>query len=221
MKLFRITIGLLFATAMIAPQIAEARGTFGGRMPRMNLGGGGMHGFGGGGGFHGPRMGGFNGPAHFEPRFNPSVPRPRGGNVPHARTAPGLHPAHHPVPAPHPEPNPKPHPAPKPHPGPGPAPHPGPGPVPPGPGPHPLPPPPPPPPGPYWPGYWNGGWDPAAAAIVGTAAAVAIGTVIASVPPDCTNVAVNGINYKDCNGNWFEPKYNGHSVVYVAVAPPK
>jgi len=141
MKLFRITVGLLFATAMIAPQIAEARGAFGGRMPRMNLGGGGMHGFGGGGGFHGPRMGGFNGPAHFEPRFNPSMPRPRGGNVPHARTAPGLHPAHHPAPGPHPGPNPKPHPAPKPHPGPGPAPHPGPGPVPPGPGPHPLPPP--------------------------------------------------------------------------------
>ncbi|MGH6773844.1 hypothetical protein [Brucella tritici] len=214
MKLFRVTIGILFATAMIAPQIAEARGGFGGRMPRMNLGGGGMHGF--GGGFHGPQMGGFNGPAHFAPRFNPSMPRPRGGNVPHVRTGPSLHPAHHPAPGPHPAPNPTPHPAPKPHPGPGPAPHPG-------PGPHPVPPPPPPPPppGPYWPGYWDGGWGPAAAAIVGTAAAVAIGSVIANVPPDCTNVVVNGISYKDCNGNWFEPKYNGHSVVYVAVTPPK
>ncbi|RRD26530.1 hypothetical protein ECB98_07525 [Brucellaceae bacterium VT-16-1752] len=49
----------------------------------------------------------------------------------------------------------------------------------------------------------------------------AIGSVIANVPPDCTNVVINGISYKDCNGNWFEPKYNGHSVVYVAVAPPK
>jgi hypothetical protein len=79
------------------------------------------------------------------------------------------------------------------------------------------PPPPPPPPGPYWPGYW----DPAAAALWGTAAAITIGTVIANLPPDCTNVVVNGISYKDCNGNWFEAKYNGHTLVYVAVAPPR
>ena len=50
-------ISALLATALVVPQIAEARGGFGGRVPRMNFGGGGFH----GGGFHG---GGFHGGGH-------------------------------------------------------------------------------------------------------------------------------------------------------------
>lgn len=38
-----ILFSVLLATALVAPQMAEARGGFGGRMPRMNFGGGGMH----------------------------------------------------------------------------------------------------------------------------------------------------------------------------------
>jgi len=51
--------------------------------------------------------------------------------------------------------------------------------------------------------------------------AIAIGTVVATVPPECTNVAVAGITYKDCTGRWFAPRYDGHTVVYVAVADPR
>jgi hypothetical protein len=110
-------ISALLATALILPQIAEARGGFGGRVPRMNFGGGGFR----GGGFH---ASGFNGPSHFQPQYH------SGGG--------GMHPPHGPAPHPsgHYPPNGGGHPHP---PGPGPGPHPPvPGPHPPGPppGPH-------------------------------------------------------------------------------------
>ncbi|TNM64780.1 hypothetical protein [Aliirhizobium smilacinae] len=179
----------LIAAAIVAPQYADARGGFGGRMPRMNFGGGGMH----GGSFHG-----YNAPTHFAPRAHPAV-------APHPP---------YPRPGPHPTPTPRPDPAGHhPHP---PGPGPGPGPHPPGPppGPYPPGPPHPPPPGPYWPGYWG------PAAVWGAAAAVTVGTIIATLPPECTTVVVGGISYRDCSGNWFEPRYDGHVVVYVAVANP-
>ncbi len=183
---------ILLASALVIPQVADARGGFGGRMPRMNFGGGGMH----AGGFNH-----FNAPNHMQPRFRPATNMPR-------PVHPGPHPAGH-----HPHP-----PLPGPHPGP----HPGPGPHPPGPGPHPPgpphpPPPPPPPPGPYWPGYWG----PAAAWGAATATAIAVGTVIATLPPECVTVVVKGISYRDCGGRWFEPRYDGHTIVYIAVADPR
>lgn len=193
MKAPGLLASILLATALVIPHIAEARGGFGGRMPRMNFGGGGMH----GGGMHH-----FNAPAHMQPRFHPA------GQPPH-----GIHPRP-PQPGPLPVPHPSGH---HPHP-PLPGPHPGPHPV---PGPHPMPPPPrplpppPPPPGPYWPGYWG----PAAA--WGAATAIAVGTVIATLPPECVNVVVNGVSYRECGGQWFEPRYDGHTVVYIAVAAPR
>ncbi|EKJ95051.1 MULTISPECIES: hypothetical protein [Hyphomicrobiales] len=54
-----------------------------------------------------------------------------------------------------------------------------------------------------------------------TATAVAVGTIIATLPPDCTTVVVNGVSYRDCGGNWFEPRYDGHTVIYVAVSDPR
>lgn len=199
---------IALSVTVIVPQIAEARGGFGGRMPRMNLGGGGMHNFGGfHGGGGGARFGGFNGSTHFQPRFHNNTGGGAISNIPHLQPPHGLQPAQHPIsgpkPAPHPQPKPKPGPPPPPpHPGPPPHPYP----------PHPLP-----PPAPYWPGYW----DPAGAAFWGAAAGVAIGTVISSLPSGCVSTVVNGINYEDCNGHWYERRYNGHSVVYVAVSSPR
>lgn len=188
-------VSALLATALTVPQIAEARGGFGGRVPRMNFGGGGFH---GGGSFHG---GGFNGTRHFEARYHVS------GGV-HPPHGPSLRPAgHHPPPPSgggHYTPRPSGgghHPPPHP-PGPPPGPH--------GWGP-------PPPPRPYYPGYWR----PAVAWGAVTATAIAIGTVVATVPPECTNFVVNGITYRDCSGRWFAPRYDGHAVVYVAVADPR
>jgi len=104
---------------------------------------------------------------------------------------------------------------------PGPGPGPGPGPRPPGPPPHPPGPPGPPPypyhpgylPPPYYPGVWAG------AAAVG--AALAVGTVIATLPPACETVIVNGYAYQRCGNTWYQPQYQGHSTVYVVVAPPR
>lgn len=94
MTKLRFLFSALLATALVTPQIAEARGGFhGGRMPRMNFGGGGMHtGSFHSGGFHpGEGHRGFNAPSHYATRFHP---------------APGPHPLHHPPrPASRPEPH--------------------------------------------------------------------------------------------------------------------
>lgn len=79
------------------------------------------------------------------------------------------------------------------------------------------PPPPPPPPGPHWPGYWNGSgaWWTAAAVL-------AIGTLVTSLPPDgCEDVQISGTTFKNCNGTWLKPVYNGHSVSYQVVNNPQ
>ncbi|WP_347900541.1 hypothetical protein [Pseudomonas purpurea] len=106
-------------------------------------------------------------------------------------------------------------PPPPPHPYPGPGPYPGPHPYP-GP-PRPLPPPPPPPP---HPDDWYHPW--AAAAVVGatTAAVLAIGTRVATVPVDCVSVIANGVAYQHCGPTWYQPQYVGSSVQYIVVTAP-
>ena len=125
-------------------------------------------------------------------------------------------PAPHPMPAPrpmppHPEPHPQPgpHPYPQPHPNPGPEPHPGPPPY----------PPPPPPPQPH-PDDWYHPW--ATAAVIGatTATALAIGTQVSSVPPECVSVVANGLAYQHCGPTWYQPRYVGGGVQYIVVAAP-
>jgi len=32
---------------------------------------------------------------------------------------------------------------------------------------------------------------------------------------------IGGTSYRQCDGRWFEPRYDGHSVIYVAVADPR
>lgn len=107
---------------------------------------------------------------------------------------------------------------PPPHPTPAPAPHPQPTPHPPGPGPHPPGPPPPPPPS-YYHDDWYHPW--AAAAVVGTATAIVVGSVVASVPKSCVPVLVNGISYQQCGSTWYQPQYVGTSVQYVVVVAPR
>lgn len=136
-------------------------------------------------------------PPHYQPMPHPMLPHPQ-----------PMPP--HPAPPPHPQPGPGPHP-------PGPPPHPpGPGPHPPGPGPMPPPPPPPPP----HPDDWYHPW--AAAAVVGatTATAIAIGTQVAEVPPDCVSVVANGVAYQHCGATWYQPQYVGSNVQFIVVPAP-
>lgn len=154
--------------------------------------------------------GGFGGGGGFSP--HPGIrPGPEPGPHPGPGPGPGPHPG--PGPGPHPGPGPGPGPGPHPGPGPGPGPHP-PGP-PPGPGPHPYPPPPPPP-------YWDHPFWDAAAVTAGVAlTAAAIGSVVYSLPVDCTTIVVDGIGYQKCSDGWYQPRYVGTTVQYVVVDAPR
>jgi len=72
----------------------------------------------------------------------------------------------------------------------------------------------------------NHGWydnhPVATAAAVGTAVAVtaaAIGSIVYSLPPSCTVVVENGVQYNYCGGVYYQPMYSGSTVSYVVVNP--
>ena len=79
-----------------------------------------------------------------------------------------------------------------------------------------------------WGGCCYGGWGAAAAgAIVGAAAASSwygwgapVGTVVYTIPPECTTTVVNGVSYSQCGSTYYEPQFTGTEVSYVAVSPP-
>jgi nucleoid-associated protein YgaU len=56
------------------------------------------------------------------------------------------------------------------------------------------------------------------AAVAG--APLPLGTVVSALPPGCVATPVGGVNYQYCGGNFYEPKYQGSTLVYV-VAKPK
>ena len=58
-------------------------------------------------------------------------------------------------------------------------------------------------------------------AAAATATAIAIGTRVASLPPACSNVSVNGRVYYHCGGAYYQPVYDGPDVVYVVVEDPR
>jgi len=72
-------------------------------------------------------------------------------------------------------------------------------------------------------------WHPVATAAVTTAAvattaavtSAVVGSMVHSLPPACTAVAINGIIYQQCGTTWYQPQYVGSSVQYVVIAPPR
>ncbi|QCB39357.1 hypothetical protein E5554_16890 [Sphingobium sp. PAMC28499] len=72
-----------------------------------------------------------------------------------------------------------------------------------------------------WDDDWDDHWHPVATAAAVTLTAAAIGSIVRSVPPDCSTVVVNGISYSQCGNNWYQPQYVGSSVQYVVVNPPR
>jgi hypothetical protein len=70
----------------------------------------------------------------------------------------------------------------------------------------------------------NGGWDNdyhpvARAAAVGAAVAVTsavIGSMVATVPPNCVPVNYGGMVYQQCGSTWYQPQ----GTQYVVVNPP-
>ena len=61
---------------------------------------------------------------------------------------------------------------------------------------------------------------PIARAAAMTATAVAIGTIVASLPPRCSTMVVGGLTYQNCGGVYYQPVYHGTAVQYVVVAKP-
>lgn len=68
---------------------------------------------------------------------------------------------------------------------------------------------------------WDDDWHPWATAAAVTMTAAVIGSIVASIPPDCSTVVVNGISYSQCGNTWYQPQYYGSSVQYVVVNPPR
>ena len=65
-------------------------------------------------------------------------------------------------------------------------------------------------------GYWGG------RPIVGFAAGLAVGTVVAAatMPSTCVTTYVGGVAYRRCGSTYYRPYYQGDTVVYQVVNPP-
>lgn len=55
--------------------------------------------------------------------------------------------------------------------------------------------------------YRHGGGYYSGAAVVGAAVvtAIAIGTIVATLPPSCSTVIVDGVTYQNCSGSYYAP----------------
>lgn len=74
---------------------------------------------------------------------------------------------------------------------------------------------------------WDYGHPVARGAAFGVAAATTaavtravIGSTVYALPPACSPYAYSGYSYYSCGGAWYEPRYQGDSVVYVVVNQP-
>ena len=65
-------------------------------------------------------------------------------------------------------------------------------------------------------GYYHG------RAIVAWSTALVIGSMVAaaSMPTTCTTFVLNGITYKECGSAYYQPYYQGSTVVYKVVNSP-
>ena len=75
-------------------------------------------------------------------------------------------------------------------------------------------------------GGWNGWGDYplgaglAIGAIAGMTAA-AIGSAYYALPGGCSPYGYHGYSYYSCGGAWYQPQYEGDTVVYVTVPDPQ
>ena len=68
--------------------------------------------------------------------------------------------------------------------------------------------------------YYDRHYHPVAtAAAVATTAAV-IGSIVYSLPSNCTTVVVGNVSYRQCGSTWYQPRYAGGSTTYVVVNDP-
>ena len=58
---------------------------------------------------------------------------------------------------------------------------------------------------------------------VGAVTGLVVGSIVAAsaMPPSCSTVVVNGIDYRQCGSTWYRPQYSGSQVNYIVVNPPR
>ncbi|WP_422506979.1 hypothetical protein [Stenotrophomonas sp. GZD-301] len=48
-----------------------------------------------------------------------------------------------------------------------------------------------------------------------------IGSVVYSLPADCSTVIIDGVGYQQCGTGWYQPQYVGTTVQYIVVDAPR
>ena len=51
--------------------------------------------------------------------------------------------------------------------------------------------------------------------------ALAIGTVVSTLPSGCTSSSVDNVEYYHCGPNWYRSAFQGNTLVYVTTDPPQ
>ncbi len=69
-------------------------------------------------------------------------------------------------------------------------------------------------------GYYDRRYNPVATAAAVTATAIVVGSIVNSLPSNCTTVVSSNISYRQCGSTWYEPRYSGGSTTYVVVNSP-
>ena len=64
---------------------------------------------------------------------------------------------------------------------------------------------------------WNDNYHPVATVAV---TAADVGSVVRSVPPNCSPYNYNGMVYQQCGSSWYQRQYVGNDVQYVVVNRP-
>jgi hypothetical protein len=67
---------------------------------------------------------------------------------------------------------------------------------------------------------WGDNYPWGAGLAIGAAAAMAYGAYYYSLPHDCSPYYWGGYDYYHCGGVYYEPRYEGDTVVYVTVPDP-
>ena len=74
----------------------------------------------------------------------------------------------------------------------------------------------------YYGGYGHGYGYYGDRAIYGFAVGLVIGSMVAAstMPTTCVTVVSHGVSYRQCGSSWYQPYYQGDTLVYKVVAAP-
>ena len=64
------------------------------------------------------------------------------------------------------------------------------------------------------------GYHPVATGVAVAATVAVIGSIVYTLPSNCTTIVTSGISYRQCGSTWYQPSYSGSDVTYVVVNAP-